>query len=73
LPSIRKRLRETAKKEEKRGIEGVHAPIRETQEQDEVAAEELQLQQQRSFGCAFWWERREEELKVKYCSSRICW
>jgi hypothetical protein len=49
-----------------------HAPIRETQEQDEAAAEELQLQLQRSFGCAFWWERREEELKVKYCSSRIC-
>jgi hypothetical protein len=50
----------------------VHAPIRETQEQDEAAAEELQLQQQRSFGCTFWRGRREEELKVKYCSSRIC-
>jgi hypothetical protein len=50
----------------------VHAPIRETQEQDEAAAEELQLQQQRSFGCTFWQGRREEELEVKYCSLRIC-
>jgi hypothetical protein len=29
-------------------------------------------QQQQSFSCPFWRERREEELKVKYCSSRVC-